>query len=160
MSQTPDSAQKKATTGPRKPPRKKYPKVNPARPGHAMHAQYVQLADSGQILKPGLYWHGVRDSTNTDTHICSPLEVIAMTSDDKGENYGRLLRFLTPRGEWREWAAPMNMLAGDGGELRAELLRMGGDDSTETASGADRLPDGINPQTPRAGRHGHGLALP
>lgn len=124
MSQTPDATQKK-TTGPRKPPRRKYPKVSPARPGYATHAQFVQLGDSGQILKPGLYWHGVRDSTNTDTQICSPLEVIAMTSDDKGENYGRLLRFLTPKGEWREWAAPMEMLSGDGGELRAGLLRMG-----------------------------------
>ncbi len=111
-------------SGKRKPPRKKHPKVSPARPGHATHAQYVQL-DGGLILKPGLYWHGVRDATNTDTFICSPLEVIAMTSDDKGENYGRLLRFLTPKGEWREWAAPMEMLSGDGGELRAELLRMG-----------------------------------
>lgn len=119
MTRKPDT-----TTG-RKPPRKKHPKVNPTRPGHAMYSQTVQLNDSGQILKAGLYWHGVRDSTNIDTYICSPLEVTAMTSDDKGENYGRLLRFMTPKGEWREWAAPMNMLAGDGGELRAELLRMG-----------------------------------
>lgn len=118
MTRKPDT-----TTG-RKPPRKKHPKVSPARPGYQVHSQYVQV-DSGQILKPGLYWHGVRDATNTDTFICSPLEVIAMTSDDRGENYGRLLRFMTPKGEWREWAAPMNMLAGDGGELRAELLRMG-----------------------------------
>ncbi|WP_080190484.1 DUF927 domain-containing protein [Salmonella enterica] len=110
--------------GKRKPPRKKHPKVSPARPGYATYAQHVQL-DGGQILKPGLYWHGVRDTTNTDTFICSPLEVVAMTSDDKGENYGRLLRFLTPKNEWREWAAPMEMLSGDGGELRAELLRMG-----------------------------------
>lgn len=124
MSQKPDGAPA-STTGQRKKPRPKYPKVSPARPGHAMYSQTVQLSDSGQILKPGLYWHGVRDATNTDTFICSPLEVIAMTSDDKGENYGRLLRFMTPKGEWREWAAPMNMLAGDGGELRAELLRMG-----------------------------------
>ncbi|MGL4856098.1 DUF927 domain-containing protein [Plesiomonas sp.] len=124
MSQTPNDTQKNATAKSRKPPRRKYPKVSPARPGHATYAQYVQV-DSGQILKPGLYWHGVRDATNTDTFICSPLEVIAMTSDDKGENYGRLLRFMTPKGEWREWAAPMHMLAGDGGELRAELLRMG-----------------------------------
>ncbi len=125
MSQKPDGQPAKTTgAGPRKKPRPKYPKVSPARPGYATHAQYVQV-DGGQILKPGLYWHGVRDATNTDTFICSPLEVIAMTSDDKGENYGRLLRFLTPKGEWREWAAPMEMLAGDGGELRGELLRMG-----------------------------------
>lgn len=124
MNQKPDGVPAK-TAGQHKKPRQKYPKVSPARPGYAIHSQYVQLSDSGQILKPGLYWHGVRDATNTDTFICSPLEVIAMTSDDKGENYGRLLRFLTPKGEWREWAAPMEMLSGDGGELRAELLRMG-----------------------------------
>ncbi|HCD2540326.1 TPA: DUF927 domain-containing protein [Klebsiella pneumoniae] len=125
MSQKPDGQPAKTTgVGPRKKPRPKYPKVSPARPGYATHAQYVQV-DGGQILKPGLYWHGVRDATNTDTFICSPLEVIAMTSDDKGENYGRLLRFLTPKGDWREWAAPMEMLSGDGGELRGELLRMG-----------------------------------
>ncbi|EDT3127267.1 DUF927 domain-containing protein [Salmonella enterica subsp. enterica] len=112
------------TSGKRKPPRKKHPKVSPARPGYATYSQHVQV-DGGQILKPGLYWHGVRDSTNTDTFICSPLEVVAMTSDSKDENYGRLLRFLTPSGQWREWAAPMEMLAGDGGELRQELLRMG-----------------------------------
>lgn len=125
MSQKPDGQPAKTTgAGQRKKPRAKYPKVSPARPGYATHAQYAQV-DGGQILKPGLYWHGVRDATNTDTLICSPLEVIAMTSDDKGENYGRLLRFLTPKGEWREWAAPMEMLAGDGSELRGELLRMG-----------------------------------
>lgn len=123
MTRTTDNAPGKGS-GSRRPPRKKYPKISPARPGYATHAQYVQV-DGGHILKPGLYWHGVRDATNTDTFICSPLEVIAMTSDDRGENYGRLLRFMTPKGEWREWAAPMNMLAGDGGELRAELLRMG-----------------------------------
>mgnify|MGYP000087126417 CR=1 FL=1 len=96
MSQKPDGQPAKTTgAGQRKKPRAKYPKVSPARPGYATHAQYVQV-DGGQILKPGLYWHGVRDATNTDTFICSPLEVIAMTSDDKGENYGRLLRFLTP----------------------------------------------------------------
>ncbi|MBZ7205130.1 DUF927 domain-containing protein [Klebsiella variicola] len=125
MSQKPDGQPAKTSgAGQRKKPRANSPKISPARPGYATHAQYVQV-DGGQILKPGLYWHGVRNATNTDTFICSPLEVIAMTSDDKGENYGRLLRFLTPKGEWREWAAPMEMLSGDGGELRAELLRMG-----------------------------------
>lgn len=123
MTRITDTAPGKAP-GKRKPPRKKYPKVNPTRPGYATYAQYVQV-ESGLILKPGLYWHGVRDATNIDTFICSPLEVIGMTSDARGENYGRLLRFLTPKGEWREWAAPMEMLSGDGGELRAELLRMG-----------------------------------
>jgi hypothetical protein len=95
MSQKPDGQPAKTTgAGQRKKPRAKYPKVSPARPGYATHAQYAQV-DGGQILKPGLYWHGVRDATNTDTLICSPLEVIAMTSDDKGKL--RAVAALSPR---------------------------------------------------------------
>ncbi|MDX5627314.1 MULTISPECIES: DUF927 domain-containing protein [unclassified Brenneria] len=108
----------------RKTPRPKHPKVTPVRPGYACYPHPVQI-DGGQILKEGLYWHGVRDATSTDTFICSPLEVVAITRDEHGENYGRLLRFMTLDGEWREWAAPMEMLSGDGSDLRAELLRMG-----------------------------------
>ncbi|EMY8849978.1 DUF927 domain-containing protein [Salmonella enterica] len=108
----------------RRTPRKKHPQVNPARPGYAMYEHPVQV-DGGPVLYPGLYRHGVQDEKNTDTRICSPLEVVAMTSDRNEENYGRLIRFLTPYGTWREWSAPMEMLAGDGSELRAVLLSMG-----------------------------------
>ena len=57
--------------------------------------------------------------------VCSPLYVEAQTLDTHGSNYGRLLRFRTTTGTWREWAMPMELLSGNGDELRRELLGMG-----------------------------------
>jgi len=112
-------------SGPRKPAKPKHPTVTPARPSWATYSVWVQTRQ-GHVLAPGLYFHGIRDDAETDTQVCSPLEVLAITSDERGENFGRLLR-LQPKGatHWREWAAPMEMLAGDGAELRAVLLNMG-----------------------------------
>lgn len=103
----------------------KHPTVNPARPSWATYATWVQTGQ-GRILAPGLYHHGIRDDAETDVFVCSPLEVLAITCDERGENYGRLVRVL-PHGAtaWREWAVPMQMLAGDGSELRGVLLAMG-----------------------------------
>lgn len=109
----------------RKPTKPKLPTVTPKRPSWVAYATEVQT-EKGHPLKPGLYFHGIKDDAETDTFICSPLEVLAITSDENGENYGRLLRLL-PKGalRWREWAAPMEMLAGDGSELRRVLLSLG-----------------------------------
>jgi putative DNA primase/helicase len=103
----------------------KHPTVTPARPSWATYANWVQTRQ-GHILAPGLYFHGIRDDAETDTLVCSPLEVLAITCDERGENFGRLLHLL-PKGAsaWKQWAAPMEMLAGDGAELRAVLLNMG-----------------------------------
>lgn len=103
----------------------KHPTVTPARPSWATYANWVQTRQ-GHLLAPGLYFHGIRDDAETDTLVCSPLEVLAITCDERGENFGRLLRLLPKgAGAWREWAAPMEMLAGDGAELRAVLLNLG-----------------------------------
>jgi putative DNA primase/helicase len=59
------------------------------------------------------------------TKVCSPLHVEAIASDEQGNNYGRVLRFVTPRGKWRTWAMPMELLAGSADVLREELLGMG-----------------------------------
>jgi putative DNA primase/helicase len=48
-----------------------------------------------------------------------------VTFDGQGNNFGRLLRFKPTVGKWREWAMPMELLAGDGSQLRGELLAMG-----------------------------------
>nr|WP_206602771.1 DUF927 domain-containing protein [Pseudomonas toyotomiensis] len=103
----------------------KQPTVTPARPSWATYASWVQTRQ-GHVLAPGLYFHGIRDDAETDTLVCSPLEVLAITCDERGENFGRLLHLL-PKGAsvWKQWAAPMEMLAGDGAELRAVLLNMG-----------------------------------
>ncbi len=57
--------------------------------------------------------------------VCSRLEVIALTRDDSGCEWGRLLSFRDPDGRDHEWAMPTAMLAGDGTEYRARLLEQG-----------------------------------
>ncbi len=81
--------------------------------------------------RPGVWFFGVKPAKGdappilTEQWICSPLHILAVTHDQASNNLGRLLRFKTTLGTWREWAMPMDMLAGDGSELRGELLSMG-----------------------------------
>jgi putative DNA primase/helicase len=53
------------------------------------------------------------------------MHIDAVTFDGQNNNFGRLLRFKPTVGKWREWAMPMELLAGDGAQLRGELLAMG-----------------------------------
>jgi putative DNA primase/helicase len=46
--------------------------------------------------------------------VCSRLEIVATTRNDKGEEWGRLLVFADTDKRAHEWAMPMSMLAGDG----------------------------------------------
>lgn len=84
----------------------------------------------GAKFKPGVWHFGLRagkgDATPTPTQqrICGPLHIEAITTDEQGGSYGRMLRFKT-HGGWKAWAMPMAMLAGDGRELRAELMDQG-----------------------------------
>ncbi|CAM3510946.1 DUF927 domain-containing protein [Halomonas lysinitropha] len=80
---------------------------------------------------PGLYYHGQRqprsghDPEPYDVWVCSPIECLAATHDERGENHGLLLRFKPLYGPWRQWAMPLRLLKGSGEELRGELLDMG-----------------------------------
>ena len=53
------------------------------------------------------------------------MHIDAVTFDGQSNNFGRLLRFKPTVGNWREWAMPMELLAGDDAQLRGELLAMG-----------------------------------
>lgn len=57
--------------------------------------------------------------------VSSGLRVTARTRDATNENWGRLMEFTDPDGTLHRWAMPMNLLRGDGQELRGELLRQG-----------------------------------
>lgn len=57
--------------------------------------------------------------------VCSPLEVAAVTRDDKGKEWGRLLVFPDMDGKTHRWSMPMSLLAGDGNECRRVLMNMG-----------------------------------
>lgn len=57
--------------------------------------------------------------------VCSYLEVIAITKDDKGENFGRLLKIRDIDNQEHTFAMPMRMLAGDATLLREILYSKG-----------------------------------
>lgn len=89
--------------------------------------------EDGQKFKPGVWLFDMKavgkgDNATlvpTQQWVCSPLHVEAITADAYDGSYGRMLRFKNTRGNWRTWAMPMHLLAGDGNELRAALLSMG-----------------------------------
>ncbi|GHB47574.1 membrane protein [Pseudovibrio japonicus] len=55
----------------------------------------------------------------------SELHVLALTRNDEGEDWGRLLEVTDRDGMRHKWAMPSALLAGSGDPLRAELLRLG-----------------------------------
>jgi len=87
--------------------------------------------ESGRKVRPGVYMHGMSaakkdaPSVPVDSWVCGPLHIDAQTFDGADNNFGRLLRFKTTAGRWRQWAMPMELLRGDGADLRGELLAMG-----------------------------------
>ncbi|SFH21573.1 putative DNA primase/helicase [Nitrosospira sp. Nsp14] len=96
------------------------------------------LKDGDQEFKPGVWYFDTdKDDNLTHTRVCSPLHVVAVTSDGHQHNFGRLLRLRNTLGHWREWAMPMEMLRGAGDDLRGELLAMGVE--IEPGLGARRL---------------------
>ena len=57
--------------------------------------------------------------------VCSHLEVVGITKDDKGENFGRLLKIRDIDNCIHTFAMPMKMLAGDATILREILYSKG-----------------------------------
>ncbi|MGQ0443621.1 MAG: DUF927 domain-containing protein [Beijerinckiaceae bacterium] len=89
------------------------------------------IKSGGTQYRPGVWFFGAKAGRGdappilTQTWVCSPLHVAAVTFDAEDNNFGRLLRLRTTLGSWREWAMPMELLRGSGDELRGELLAMG-----------------------------------
>jgi uncharacterized protein (DUF927 family)/phage/plasmid primase-like uncharacterized protein len=57
--------------------------------------------------------------------ICSPLQVVAMTRDAKSGEWGRLLEWSDADQVHHQWAMPLELLQGDGSDVRRELARLG-----------------------------------
>ncbi len=57
--------------------------------------------------------------------ICSHLSVVAMTRDAKSGAWGRLLEWHDDDGVRHQWAMPLELLQGDGLDVRKELARLG-----------------------------------
>ncbi len=68
-------------------------------------------------------WH--TDADGEKTFICAPLRVVAMTRNERGEAWGRLLEFKDPEDREHLWACPIKLLAGDGVTFREALMERG-----------------------------------
>lgn len=99
------------------------------RPCYRLYESGLEI--DGRTVRPGVYWHGSKPRRTdeppilVDKWISTPLRVLATTSNGEDAEYGRLLEIRSPAGEWKKWAMPMSMLAGDGSEARGILLSEG-----------------------------------
>lgn len=119
------------------------------RPDFTSHANWFHIGD--KRCPPGLWWHGIRTgqngSTNEDVYIADPIEVIAISRDEHGGNFGRQVRFMNSEGKWCRRVLPMRLLNEGGSELRRELLDMG---HTHVIKQRHRLADYIMESRPEA----------
>lgn len=96
---------------------------------------------NGGKLAPGVWFFSMKDGKKdappepTQTHVCTPIHIDALTQDAHTSNVGLLLRFKTDFGKWKQWAMPRAMLAGDCQDVRAYLLNEG----ARITHGADHL---------------------
>lgn len=79
------------------------------------------------ILKDGVYFtpDGTEEKPGIPVRICSILRVTAKSRNRSSEDWGRVVHFIDGDECQHTWAIPMEMLAGDGVEVRRELARLG-----------------------------------
>ncbi len=80
-----------------------------------------------EVSPHGVFFIGTDKDGNelSPRWICSPLAVVAMTRDAKSGEWGRLLEWRDDDNVRHQWAMPLELLQGDGGEVRRELARLG-----------------------------------
>jgi len=75
-----------------------------------------------RMNRVGLHY---RHNDEDYNQVSGPIEVLAQTRSDNGENWGLLLRWHDDDGQFHKWAMPKLLLAGDGTDLRRALLDQG-----------------------------------
>lgn len=80
-----------------------------------------------EISPHGVFFIGTDKDGNelSPRWICSPLSVVAMTRDAKSGEWGRLLEWRDDDQVRHQWAMPLELLQGDGSDVRRELARLG-----------------------------------
>ncbi|HZZ04324.1 DUF927 domain-containing protein [Paraburkholderia sp.] len=66
-----------------------------------------------------------KDDDGVPRRICSELYITALVRDSSSENWGRVLEWKDADGTPHIWAMPMELLKGDGADMRGELARLG-----------------------------------
>lgn len=80
-----------------------------------------------EVSDSGVFFHGKDKEGNEKSPqwICSPLHVVAKTRDDKSGQWGRRLEWQDDDGKKHHWAMPLELLEGDGSDVRRELAQQG-----------------------------------
>jgi uncharacterized protein (DUF927 family) len=103
----------------------------------------VNGADTGATSSPGpfevnekgVYYLGRdRDGNPKKMWLCSLLDIVARTRDDRGRGWGRLLRWIDSDGVTHMWSMPVGSLYGDAAAVLSELADCGLDVATERAA--------------------------
>lgn len=94
------------------------------------HAVELDLAAPGTVLPygyeygaDGLYY--VEPDGGSRSHLCGMVKVLAKTRDTNGGSWGLLLQWRDFDGREHRWSMPVDMLSGDGSEIRSTLLNRG-----------------------------------
>lgn len=90
--------------------------------------QHTKLPAGFYLDETSLWYQNEPKGENelpTQLRICSRLEIIAVTRNQHGEDFGRLLRWYDCDGRLHTWAMPMSLLAGEGTLYISELFSKG-----------------------------------
>jgi len=95
---------------------KKTPQKNPSSKKSEKIGRFI-VSDSGVF-----YLSEIENGDDSDAppRICDRLDILALTRDKQGNNWGTLVRFTDPDNVVKEWNIPSELLATEGG---AEVLR-------------------------------------
>jgi len=80
-----------------------------------------------ELTQRGVFFTGTDHEGNkrAPVWVCSLLGVVAKTRDGKSGEWGRLLEWFDDDNVRHQWAMPLELLEGDGNDVRRELARMG-----------------------------------
>ena len=79
------------------------------------------ISNEGVFFTP----EGTDDKPGKPMRVCATMRVTALIRDRASVNWGRVIEFNDADGIRHEWAIPMEMMAGDGMDVRRELARLG-----------------------------------
>lgn len=97
------------------------------RHNEAMQRRFPYGSGCFEASNNGIYFHG-KDKDGNETGpqwISSELRITALTRDAKNGEWGRLLEWQDDDGHAHQWAMPMELLEGDGSEVRRILAGRG-----------------------------------
>ncbi len=103
------------------------PTTSPKAAGSTKPKRYDYSGGAFEVSKHGVFFLGTDKEGNEQPPkwICSKLEVLASTRDTGSKEWGRLLAWEDGDGVAHRWPLPMELLQGDGLEMRRELARLG-----------------------------------